>query len=195
MENSTERSASPLATVSIVVASAALSVLTGMLAGAALSVGGYSAGGTASGQILAGTHVLWPLVAVALLRRRGVATATALLAGLGEYLTGSTHGWSVVVYSAFAGASIDVVWWLTRASARPYFYLLAGGISSAANVLIFKCARAACLQAADLTVVVIATATAFASGVLLAGIVGALIVHALRRIGIAGALALPSTGR
>ena len=194
MDRLAERSASPLAAVSVVVVSAALSVLTGMLVGAALSVGGYSTVNPALGQLLAGTHVLWPLVAVALLRRRGVATATALLAGLGEYLTGSTHGWSVIVYSAFAGASIDVVWWLTRASARPYFYLLAGGISSAANVVIFKCARAACLQAADLTVVVIATASAFASGVLLAGVVGALIVHVLRRIGLAGALALPSTG-
>ncbi len=90
-----------------------------------------------AGQLIAGLHVVWPLLARALIGRFGAGTLTGLTKGVVELFTGGTHGVVIVLVSGIEGLFVDVGLAITR---RRSFLLtlLAGALASASNVVVFQ---------------------------------------------------------
>ncbi len=90
-----------------------------------------------AGQLIAGLHIIWPLLARALTRRFGSGTLTGAAKGLVEFLAGGTHGVVIVLVSLIEGLIVDVGMSLTR---RPRLAVMmaAGGLASASNVFLFQ---------------------------------------------------------
>ena len=90
-----------------------------------------------AGQLIAGVHVLWPLLARALIGRFGSGTMTGLVKGLVEFLSGGTHGIVIVLVSAVEGLLVDVG---MSMSARRHLgvIMLTGAVASVSNVFVFQ---------------------------------------------------------
>jgi len=90
-----------------------------------------------AGQLIAGVHVLWPLLARAIIRKFGSGTMTGLIKGLVEFLSGGTHGIVIVLVSVIEGLFIDVGMSMsTRRSLG--VMMLSGAVASATNVFMFQ---------------------------------------------------------
>lgn len=90
-----------------------------------------------AGQLIAGVHVLWPLLARALIGRFGSGTMTGVLKGLVEFLSGGTHGVVILLVSAVQGLFVDVGM-STSSRQRLGVMMLSGGVASASNVFVFQ---------------------------------------------------------
>jgi len=90
-----------------------------------------------AGQLIAGLHIIWPLLARALTRRFGSGTLTGAAKGLVEFLSGGTHGVVIVVVSVIEGLIVDVGMNLTRRP-RLAVMMVVGGLASASNVFLFQ---------------------------------------------------------
>jgi energy-coupling factor transport system substrate-specific component len=90
-----------------------------------------------AGQLIAGVHVLWPLLARAIIRKFGSGTMTGLIKGLVEFLSGGTHGIVIVFVSVIEGLFIDVGMSMSL-HRRLSVMMLSGAVASATNVFIFQ---------------------------------------------------------
>ncbi len=90
-----------------------------------------------AGQLIAGVHVLWPLLARAIVRRFGSGTMTGLIKGLVEFLSGGTHGIVIVLVSVIEGLFIDVGMSMTSRRSLGVM-MLSGAVASATNVFVFQ---------------------------------------------------------
>ncbi|MBN1857922.1 ECF transporter S component [Candidatus Bipolaricaulota bacterium] len=90
-----------------------------------------------AGQLIAGLHIIWPLLARALTRRFGSGTLTGAAKGLVEFLSGGTHGVVIVAVSLIEGLIVDVGMSLTRRP-RLSVMMIVGGLASASNVFLFQ---------------------------------------------------------
>ena len=137
-------------------------------------------------QFMAGIHVLWLVLAVGLVGKPGAASATGLLKGAVELLSGNPHGLIVVLMSGLGGLCVDLVWVLTGRRDRLVAYMLAGGLGAASNLLVFKFIYS--LPAHRMVTLGLAAlgAVAFVSGALLAGVLGWSLMGALARAGVTG---------
>ncbi|UCE59823.1 MAG: ECF transporter S component [Phycisphaerales bacterium] len=138
-------------------------------------------------QFLGGIHVLWPVLAVGLVRKPGAATVTGLLQGAVELLSGNPHGLLVLAYGAMAGLGVDTVWILLGGRHRLATFLLAGGVGASTNVLVLKIAGSLPGQGVASTGLAILAGVAFISGMLLAGALGWSLMKALLLAGVIGA--------
>ena len=145
-------------------------------------------------QILAGLHVLWLILAVGLIRKPGAATATGILKGGVELLSGNPHGVLVLFYSALGGLSVDAVWLLLRRRTNAWTYMLAGGAGSASNVLIHKIVASLPGHGGVTAILVAMGVVAFASGAVLAGLLGYRLLETLHRAGVVGPQASNAIG-
>ncbi|MDW7672412.1 MAG: ECF transporter S component [Bacillota bacterium] len=118
-----------------------------------------------AGQFVAGLHVFWIILAAGLVRKRGAATATGLLKGIIELLTGSTHGIAIVLISLVQGLLADLLLALFRRHSLAA-YMVAGGVSSASNVLMFQILY---FSGAPIPFLLFIGGLAFISGILLGG--------------------------
>ena len=93
-----------------------------------------------AGQFLAGLHVVWIILAIGLIKKRGAGTVTGIVKGIVELFTGSTHGIVIVVVSSIQGIVADTVLFSNRAKEKREYvsYAVAGGLSSAMNVIVFQ---------------------------------------------------------
>jgi len=90
-----------------------------------------------AGQLIAGVHVLWALLARAIIRKFGSGTLTGLIKGIVEFLSGGTHGVVIVLISVVEGLFIDVG--MSMSSRRSLgLMMLSGAVASAANVFVFQ---------------------------------------------------------
>lgn len=90
-----------------------------------------------AGQLIAGVHVLWSLLARAIIRKFGSGTLTGLIKGLVEFLSGGTHGIVIVLISVIEGLFVDVG--MSMSSRRSLgVMMLSGAIASATNVFVFQ---------------------------------------------------------
>ncbi len=121
-----------------------------------------------AGQFAAGLHVFWIIVAAGLVRRPGAATATGLLKGVVELLTGSTHGVVIVLVSLIQGLLVDLVLLLLRRH-TVLTYSLAGALAAASNVIVFQLFY---FSGAPLFYIALISGLAFISGILLGGCFG-----------------------
>jgi energy-coupling factor transport system substrate-specific component len=168
---------------------AALAALGGVSGSAVSLVGAavHAAIGLPGGlQFMAGIHVLWLILAIGLIRKPGTATVTAVLKGVVELLSGNPHGLIVVLLSGLGGVVVDLVWLLAARRDRLGVYLAAGGFGAASNLLVFKLMFSLPSNRAVTTGLWVLAGVAFASGVLLAGLLGWSLMHALRRAGVVG---------
>ncbi len=164
---------------------AALAALGGMSGSVVSMVGKVISGVTGMPvQFMAGIHVLWLILALGLLRRPGAATATALLKGGVELLTGNPHGLLVVPVCLVAGLVVDVIWLLALRRHHIVVYAVAGGAAAASNVFVFALATSLLQHRLVQIGVAITAVMAFAGGVLLAGILGWWLLGVLRLAGI-----------
>ena len=90
-----------------------------------------------AGQLIAGVHVLWPLLARAIIRKFGSGTMTGLIKGLVEFLSGGTHGIVIVLVSVIEGLFIDVG--MSMSARRSLgVMMLSGAVASATNVFVLQ---------------------------------------------------------
>jgi len=90
-----------------------------------------------AGQLIAGLHVIWPLLARSLVGRFGSGTLTGLTKGAVEFLSGGTHGVVILLVSLVEGLLIDLGLGLSRRRTLP-LTMLAGAVASASNVFVFQ---------------------------------------------------------
>lgn len=92
-----------------------------------------------AGQFMAGLHVIWIMLALGITRKKGAATVTGLLKGIIELFMGGTHGIVIVAVSLVQGLIPDLVLFRDKSKAdrSPTMYAVAGGLSSASNVVVF----------------------------------------------------------
>ncbi len=93
--------------------------------------------GPIGGQALSGLHILWLIIAAALVQRHGAATATGALKGVIEMMLPSHLGVFAFIMSLFEGAVVDIVF-LPLRRATPLAVLLAGGLASASNLIVLQ---------------------------------------------------------
>lgn len=131
-----------------------------------------------AGQFLAGLHVIWIMLSAGLVRQTGAATACGLLKGIVELLTGSTHGSIIVAVSFVQGLLADLV--LAAMKKRnPMTFGIAGGVGTAANVIVFQLAY---FSGARISYLLLMTGVSFLSGVLFAGLLGLSVLDTLKQI-------------
>jgi len=90
-----------------------------------------------AGQLIAGLHIVWALLARLLIGRFGAGTLTGVLKGAVEFLSGGTHGVVVVLVSLVEGLLVDLgMGILPRRSL--VLTIVAGAVASASNVFVFQ---------------------------------------------------------
>jgi energy-coupling factor transport system substrate-specific component len=135
-------------------------------------------------QWAAGLHVLWLTLAVGLTGKRGSGTTTGFLKGAVELLSGNTHGLLVVLVDVVAGLLVDFGFLPFRKKDTVAAYLLAGGLASASNVFVFQLFASLPTDLLAYGAMAVVGGMAFLSGVLFAGLLGWLLLSALRRAGV-----------
>lgn len=90
-----------------------------------------------AGQLIAGLHVLWPLLARSLIGRFGSGTLTGVTKGLVEFLSGGTHGVVIVFISFVEGLLVDLGMGMSRRRSLSVS-MLSGTAASALNVFLFQ---------------------------------------------------------
>ncbi len=135
-------------------------------------------------QWAAGLHVLWLTLAVGLTRKQGAGTVTGILKGGVELLTGNTHGLLIVLVDVVAGLLVDLGFLPFRNKDSLPAYCLAGGLAAASNVFAFQLFASLPADTLAYGVLLLVGAVAFLSGVVFAGVLGRVLLNALRRAGV-----------
>jgi energy-coupling factor transport system substrate-specific component len=135
-------------------------------------------------QWAAGLHVLWLTLAVGLTGKQGSGTITGVLKGVVELLSGNTHGLLVVLVDVVAGLLVDLGFLPFRDKDTAAAYVLAGGLASASNVFVFQLFASLPTDVLAYGAMAVVGGMAFLSGALFAGLLGWLLLSALRRAGV-----------
>jgi energy-coupling factor transport system substrate-specific component len=135
-------------------------------------------------QWAAGLHVLWLVLAVGLTRKQGAGTITGLLKGMVELLTGNTHGLLVLLIDVIAGMLIDLTLLPFRKRDSLPAFAVAGGLAAASNVFVFQLFAALPADVLAYGAMLLIGGVAFASGTIFAGLLGFVLLNALRRAGV-----------
>ena len=118
-----------------------------------------------AGQLIAGLHIIWPLLARRLVGRFGAGTLTGVTKGLVEFLAGGTHGVVIVLVSLVEGLLVDLGMSATR-SPRLGWTMLTGAVASASNVFIFQ---AIYFSGVSFAFILLMAGLSFVSGAVLGG--------------------------
>jgi len=118
-----------------------------------------------AGQLIAGLHVIWPLLARSVIGRFGAGTLTGVTKGLVEFLAGGTHGVVIVFISFVEGLLIDLGMGISRRS-RLGLTMLTGAVASASNVFVFQ---AIYFSGVSFTFILVMAGLSFVSGALFGG--------------------------
>lgn len=118
-----------------------------------------------AGQLIAGLHVVWPLLARSLTGRFGSGTLTGLTKGMVEFLAGGTHGVVIVFVSLVEGLLVDVGMGISRRQSLTVM-MLAGGVASASNVFLFQVIY---FSGVSLSFILVMAGLSFVSGVFFGG--------------------------
>ncbi len=135
-------------------------------------------------QWAAGLHVIWLMLASALVGKPGAATITGVIKGFVELFTGNTHGILVVIVDIVAGLVIDFVLLLARKKRPNLLFYLAAGLAAASNVVVFQVFASLPSDMLALIAIISTSAMAFLSGVIFGGVMTRSLVQALERIGV-----------
>ncbi|MCB2203087.1 ECF transporter S component [bacterium] len=132
-------------------------------------------------QWAAGLHVIWIVLAMAITGKPGTGTLTGILKGAVELMSGNSHGIIILLVDIVAGLLVDFGFLIFRNKRNIWPYLVAGGLSSASNVLVFQIFATLPSNILAATAILILFVVAFASGMLFSGLIPSLIVNALAK--------------
>jgi len=135
-------------------------------------------------QWAAGLHVLWLTLAVGLTGKQGAGTLTGVLKGVVELLSGNTHGLLVLLVDVGAGILVDLGFLPFRKKDSLPAFCLAGGLASASNVFVFQLFAVLPADTLAYGAMLLVAGVALVSGVLLGGVLGYVLLNALRRAGV-----------
>jgi ABC-type thiamin/hydroxymethylpyrimidine transport system permease subunit len=90
-----------------------------------------------AGQIMAGLHIFFMIVAYAIVGKFGTGTTVGLLKGTVELFSGSTHGIVIVAISLIEGILVDLTLGVFR-KPTTLGYCIAGALASMSNVFTFQ---------------------------------------------------------
>ena len=121
-----------------------------------------------AGQLIAGLHILWPILARLLIGRFGVGTLTGVTKGIVELLSGGTHGVVIVLISLVEGLLIDLGMGISRRQSL-LLTMLTAGVASASNVFIFQ---AIYLSGVSPVFIMVMAGISFISGAFFGGYLG-----------------------
>jgi len=139
------------------------------------------AGGT---QWAAGLHVIWIVLSVGILRKPGTGTITGLLKGFVELLSGNSHGIIILLVNLIAGLLVDFGFLIFSRKRQLIPFLVAGGLATASNVLVFKIFATIPLNILGVTAIAILFFVAMISGLVFAGLIPYGLVNALAKGGV-----------
>jgi len=122
-------------------------------------------------QWAAGLHVIWIVLAMGIVRKTGTGTATGILKGAVELMSGSTHGIIILLVNLVAGLLVDAGFLLVRKKNSITPFLIAGGFASASNVLVFQLFATLPSNLLAVGAILFLMIIAMVSGVVFAGIV------------------------
>lgn len=132
-------------------------------------------------QWAAGLHVIWIVLAMAITGKPGTGTLIGALKGAVELMSGNSHGVIILLVDLVAGLLVDFGFLIFRNKRNLMPYLLAGGLASASNVLVFQIFATLPSNILAATAILILLVVAFASGLLFSGVMPSLIVNALAK--------------
>ena len=135
-------------------------------------------------QWAAGLHVIWLMLASALVGKPGAATLTGIIKGFVELFSGNTHGILVVIVDIVAGLVVDFVQLLSKNKRPNLLFYLAAGLASASNVVVFQVFASLPADILAFVAIIATSAMAFGSGILFGGVMTRSLVLALEKIGI-----------
>src|SRR5208337_857 len=88
------------------------------------------------GQALAGLHVFWLVLIMAIVNKKGCGSLAGLLKGFVEFITGSHLGILAIPTSFLEGIFAEIGFWPFKKYSRTVAFVIAGGLGSWANVLV-----------------------------------------------------------
>jgi len=121
-----------------------------------------------AGQLIAGLHILWPILARLLTAKFGSGTLTGVTKGVVEFLSGGTHGVVIVLISFVEGLLVDLGMGISRRSSL-VLTMLTGAIASASNVFLFQ---AIYFAGVSPTFILVMAALSLVSGAFFGGYLG-----------------------
>lgn len=135
-------------------------------------------------QWAAGLHVIWLMLASALVGKPGAATLTGVIKGFVELFTGNTHGILVVIVDIIAGLVVDLVLLLSKKKRPNILFYLAAGLAAASNVVVFQVFASLPADMLAFVAILATSVLALGSGVLFGGVMTRSLVLALEKIGV-----------
>lgn len=133
-----------------------------------------------------GVYMIWPVIVGLLICKPGAVTLYSLVQGFVEMLFGNPFGAMAIVYAGVEGIGLDIGLGLFRWKPTLPAAMIGGGIGSVfvSEVYIFVFGLQSPYN------ILVGGITAFFSGAILGGLVGWLIVQALRKTGIVSRVGL-----
>lgn len=135
-------------------------------------------------QWAAGVHVIWIVLAFAITGKPGTGTLTGILKGAVELMSGNSHGIIILLVDLVAGLLVDFGFLIFRNKRNLLPYLVAGGLASGSNVLVFQIFATLPSNILAASAILILFVVAFASGCVFAGLVPSLLINALAKAGV-----------
>jgi energy-coupling factor transport system substrate-specific component len=135
-------------------------------------------------QWAAGLHVIWIVLAMGITGKPGTGIITGILKGGVELMSGNSHGVIILLVDVVAGLCVDFGFLLFRNKQSLLLYMIAGGLASGSNVLVFQIFATLPQNIVAAGAIFILFIIAVASGVIFAGIIPKLLINSLTKAGI-----------
>lgn len=135
-------------------------------------------------QWASGLHVIWIVLAMGITGKPGTGIITGALKGGVELLSGNSHGVIILLVDLVAGLLVDFGFLLFRNKRALLPYLLAGGLATASNVIVFQLFATLPQNILAMGAILILIIVAFLSGLIFAGLIPFIIIHSLAKAGI-----------
>jgi len=138
-------------------------------------------GGT---QWAAGLHVLWIVIAYGINQKSGTGIMMGLLKGAVELLSGNSHGVIILLVDLVAGILVDFGFLLFRNKKSLLAYIIAGGLATGSNVLVFQIFATIPLNILGISAIAILFILASISGIVFAGLLPHWLINLLTNAGV-----------
>jgi len=138
-------------------------------------------GGT---QWAAGLHVLWIVIAYGIVQKPGTGIVMGLLKGAVELLSGNSHGVIILLVDLVAGILVDFGFLLFRNKKSLLAYIIAGGLATGSNVLVFQIFATIPLNILGISAIAILFVLASISGIVFAGLLPRWLINLLTNAGV-----------
>lgn len=135
-------------------------------------------------QWAAGLHVIWIVLAFAITGKPGTGIMTGILKGAVELMSGNSHGVIILLIDLVAGLLVDFGFLIFRNKRNLLPYLVAGGLASGSNVLVFQIFATLPSNILAASVIGLLFLVAFASGCVFAGVIPSLLIKSLTKAGV-----------